>query len=264
MLSSAVFSFLACFVFASGVLAHGYDWVDTLPKCWQSCLKATSDGCDSKSCICDASQSDSYLPSAASSILANCDVKDWVLDSTFLFPVQAYCEAVGNPVPEAILSSAYAATATTSSTPPFTTRKVEHSQKSHSYETTRAVDDIKSTFTTTNTQTTTDKDGNTLEIIIPIIIGPKTWSTGKIVTSTLEAKATDSPSSGAASPSVTAAPLPTQGQQVASSTTSSQQAQRTSNSNGSPFENMQAGAGQWSVPGVEIGMGLLAGLFMRL
>jgi hypothetical protein len=49
MLSSNLLSLLVCLVFASSVAAH-LDWVNALPKCWQKCLKATSDGCAAKSC----------------------------------------------------------------------------------------------------------------------------------------------------------------------------------------------------------------------
>ncbi|KAF2706930.1 hypothetical protein K504DRAFT_493257 [Pleomassaria siparia CBS 279.74] len=263
MLSLIVLCF---FVVASGVTAHGFDFLDGLPKCWQKTLKATGNGCNSKSCICDASQSKTFLPNVASSILANCDTEDWVLEATFLFPVQAYCDLVGLSVPDTIMSSAYAATATTAS--PSTTRKVVHSQTTHGYHTTKAVGDLKSTVTTTRTQTTTDKDGSTLEIIIPIVLGPKTLVTGRILTSTLEPEATrtKAPSSIAAWPSITAAPVPasTRAHVVAVPTLISSSSPKTPNSGGSPFDNMQAGASRWSVSGTVLGMGFLAGLLMRL
>jgi hypothetical protein len=36
--------------FALRVAAHGGDWFQTLPKCWQSCFQTTEDGCSSSKC----------------------------------------------------------------------------------------------------------------------------------------------------------------------------------------------------------------------
>jgi hypothetical protein len=182
---------------------------------------------------------------------SSCDSDGRDIDSDFIFAVNAYCDLVGNSIPDKIISSAYVQATATS--------VIENSTKDGG--------DLKSTVTTTLTKTTTDEDGNTLQIIIPIVIGPKTTSTGKIVTSTLdsEATATDSPSSAAASPSPTAGPAATstQAQEVATPT-SAQKADPPASGNGSPFENMQAGAGHWSVSRALLAVGTLAGLFMRL
>jgi len=257
MLSSAVLSLA---VFAFGAVAHGFDWVDTLPDCWQAILK--SQGCDSKRCICDASQSDSFLPIVASQILKKCDTDDWKVEASLLFTVQSYCEFTGNPVPDDILDRAYSVDKATAST---TTKKADNTQKTQTHKTTKA-EDLKSTVTTTLTQTKTDKDGHTLVVIIPIVMGPNTISTGKMVTSTLEPKSTDATSSNPASPSTTAPPLPasTQEQSSLPTSTSPPSGGRVSNSNGSPFENMQAGASRCGISVALFGIGLVGGLFMIL
>ncbi|KAF2468656.1 uncharacterized protein BDR25DRAFT_304699 [Lindgomyces ingoldianus] len=275
MLSSVAFSVLALLVFACGVSATGFDWLDTLPDCWQECLSETGSGCDSATCICKASNLDGYLPDAVSCARTTCDANDWTIDP-FLVTLQAYCGFVGNDIPESIISSAQcAATETSKAAKPTSTRQAQHSQKSQAHRTKSNGGDevLTSIYTTTITQTTTDSDGATLQIIIPVVMGPSTVSYGSTITSTLDGKAsaTDSASSDAASPSPTAATsapvsTPTGQGQVGSSTTSSKKAEKTSsnNNNGSPFENMQAGASRWKFSGGLVGVGVLAGLFMRL
>ncbi|KAF2003330.1 hypothetical protein P154DRAFT_103709 [Amniculicola lignicola CBS 123094] len=272
---SSVFHLL---VLALGlVAAHGFDWIDGQPDCMQECLSETRDGCDSAECVCDAAQDDSYLIDTMSCAASKCeDTQAWYLKMSFIYPLQTYCFAVGNEVPEEIISSACEAASgtTTETSAPFTTHKVQHSQKSESPKT-NGGHQLTKFITTTMTQTKTDDNGNTLQIIIPFVMGPSTTSYGKPITSTLDGKddsstpPASSSSAAAASPSSTpqvtplASTQPPQGQ-VASSTTSSTKAQQTSKSNGSPFENMQAGASQWSVPRALIGMGVLAGGFMLL
>lgn len=182
-----------------------------------------------------------------------------------------FCAASGEEVPGSVMSSAYDCATATAPASSQATRKVEHSTKDSDRQTTKNNGDgLKTTVTSTLTQTTTDGDGNTLQIIVPIVMGPDTMSTGDIVTSTLDgqASATTAPSSAAASPSQTAepsAPAPTQAQGAPSSTATAETTQgRSSNSNGSPFENMQAGAAQWSFSGVAVGLSMLAGVFLRL
>ncbi|KAF2866676.1 hypothetical protein BDV95DRAFT_611357 [Massariosphaeria phaeospora] len=248
-------------------LASGFDLVQGLNDCFTDCLAKTSDGCDSQSCLCDASQSASYLSSAVSCIASTCDVDDWTINLLFLGPLQMYCGAVGNPIPETIMSGAYVACTSTKAAPQPTTRKAEHSTKPTEHKTTKGAD-LRSAVSSTIIKTTTDKDGNTLLLMVPIVIGPHTAiETGRIITSTVENEpsitSTPAASSVPASPSSaaeTAAPRTTQPPPAPPA----EPTQRTGEGNGSPFENMQAGATQWRFSGALVGLGALAGIFMRL
>jgi hypothetical protein len=172
------------------------------------------------------------------------------------------------------MNSAYdAATATaapTSRAQPATTHRPETHKSNSPMTTDKGNDRLTKVITSTVTTTTTDNQGRTLYIIVPIVMGPETMSVGKIVTSTAakETSARTTPTSAAQRPtSEDSRPAPTQagGQpQPASSTTSSQAAKKTSNSNGSLFENMQADASRWGVSGLFVGLGVAAGVFMRL
>jgi outer membrane biosynthesis protein TonB len=192
----------------------------------------------------------------------------------FLLPLEGFCKLAGNDIPDEVLSGAYEAmTATATATPtteqrrPATTRKAEQSEKPENPKTTQKEHRVTETLTSTMVRTTTDGEGRTLEIYVPVVIGPDTMSFGKTVTSTVggESSATEAPSSSSATPSPTAAPTQEeQPQEAPSSTTSADAPERTSNSNGSPFENMQAEAGQWRVSSLFLGLGAAAGMFMRL
>ncbi|ORY02371.1 hypothetical protein BCR34DRAFT_605600 [Clohesyomyces aquaticus] len=273
MLSSAVVSVVSFVVFACGVVSAtgSYDWIDMLPECLQDCLD-TSNGCDSARCICKASQHDGYLASAMSCARDTCD-EDEFSPGLFLSTLESYCSMVGKDIPYPIISAAECAATETSKAPqPTPTNRGPASQKSQAHSSMSKGNDLTRTLTKTITQTTTDSNGATLQLIIPVIMGPNTMSYGSTITSTLggEASSTDAPSNTAASPSPTAAPsappsTPAQQGQVGSSTTSSQKAGKTSSgNNGSPFENMQAGAGRWELSGAVICMSVLAGVFMRL
>lgn len=172
-----------------------------------------------------------------------------------------------------MLSAAYEA-ASESETPtsteqrrPTMTSKPEHTEKPGEPKTTdKGEEDVTESLTSTMVQTTTNRNGKTVELYITVVIGPDTTSFGKTATSTVdgESSATQAPSSDSATPSPTAAPSQAeQPQEAPSSTTSSKQPERTSNSNGSPFENMQAEAGQWRVSSLFLVLGA-AGAFMRL
>ncbi|KAF2729770.1 hypothetical protein EJ04DRAFT_555874 [Polyplosphaeria fusca] len=252
----------------AGVLAHP-DWVKALDSCWEDCLNHDNGGCGSQKCICDASQSDSFLPLAASCMVSKCDETDLTVQWFFLGPLDLYCSVTGDDIPKDIMDSASAACETTSTEAPSSTSEGQHSHKSDDKTKTHG-GALTGSVTSTMTKTTTDGHGNTLELIIPVVMGPGTFSYGKTVTSTIQADATSAAAtSAAASPSQTAdTPAPTstvaQEGQAESSTTSSQAAQRTSNSNGSPFENMQAGAGRYGLSGALVALGAVAGLFLRL
>ncbi|KAF2108563.1 hypothetical protein BDV96DRAFT_652815 [Lophiotrema nucula] len=271
MLSSVVVAVSLLSLLALQSSAHGFDWVkSSLDDCWRRCLKNSGSGCKSEDCICDASQDDNYLTDAVLCMRSDCQADDWSLDVFFLGPLDMWCSAAGNSIPEDIMSSAYDCATATASVAPLTTREVQHSSESGGQKT-KGGDSITATVTSTITRTTTDGDGHTIQLVIPIVMGPGILSQGPTSTSTLDedASSTDSPSSSGASasstPGVTAsASTQAQQSQVASSTTSSKAAQKTSNNNGSPFENMQAGAERFVFSGTLVGLGAVAGLFAQL
>ena len=220
--------------------------------------------------ICDASQDDEYLQNAVSCMRSDCEADDWSLEVFFLGPLDLWCSAAGNSIPEDIMSSAYDCATATTSIAPLTTREVQHSSQSGGQKT-KGGDSMTAIVTSTITRTTTDDEGHTIQLVIPIVMGPGTLSQGPTSTSTLEedVSSTDTPSSSDASanstPGVTAsASSQAQQGQLASSTTSSNAAKKTSSNNGSPFDNMQAGAERFSFSGTLIGLGAVAGLFARL
>jgi hypothetical protein len=134
---------------------------------------------------------------------------------------------------------------------------------------TRPSDDqgLTATLKSTVTQTTTDGSGNTLLVIIPIVVGPSGVFTGDMSTSTVTAASSNAPSSAPATPSPSAVASPPTPTQRAPSSTSAAGGQRTNSpasGNGSPFENMQASASRWAVPGPMLGLGVVAILFMRM
>lgn len=251
--------------FFAGAVAHGHggwDWVHGLPKCWESCLKSTSDGCNSKSCICDSSQDDDYLTSAVECVVRSCGAEELEVDLTFLAPLQMYCAATGDDIPDSVMSSAYAcATATATSATPSPTRKVEHSsQENNGHKTTKeASNGLESTVTSTVTLTTTNGEGSTLQVLIPIVMGPSTMTTGEIITSTLDSKSTASPAASSTPEPVAAAPT-----QAQDSSSPSATAKETNIGQGSPFDISQGGAAHWDFSGALAGAGLLLGVLLRL
>ncbi|KAF2019091.1 hypothetical protein BU24DRAFT_405804 [Aaosphaeria arxii CBS 175.79] len=271
--SSIMSALVALCLFALSVSAHGVrvDWVSGLDDCWEKCLQNTEDGCNSSSCICDASQDGSYLPPAVSCMASKCDADEFAIGIALLLPLAPYCGIAGKPVPQSILSSAYAAATATSEPSPSTTRTTHHNPKPTSKEKENTLTKV---ITTTLTTTSTDQDGNTLQVVVPILIGPSGLSSGKPVTSTINASKTinvDPASSTPASPSPTpdvSSPTSTQDQQPQVESTAeakpTNKGSGGSNSNGSPFENMQAGASQWGLSRLAAGLGLLAGIFLRM
>ncbi|KAJ4372867.1 hypothetical protein N0V83_003158 [Neocucurbitaria cava] len=207
MLSFIAHRLLFAQVLVLGVAAHRDWWLQGLPKCWQSCLSSTEDGCNSTKCVCKSTEdSASYLPDAVSCAASQCDVDDWALDLV-LGPLQLYCSAIDCSIPDQVMASAYAA-ATSTEEPSQATATAQSSTKTKDSEpqTTTGSDDgqdLTSTVKTTLTQTTTDADGNTIQLVVPIIIGPSGMSTGDVVTSTVDgsASSTEAASSTIASPS---------------------------------------------------------------
>ncbi|CAN9176426.1 unnamed protein product [Alternaria alternata] len=249
-------------VFALGAVAHRDWWLQGLPKC-----------------ICQTSESSaSYLPSAVACAVTNCDADDWALELV-LGPLELYCDAIGCTIPAEVVDDAYDAVSS-SYVPPSTTRAPPTTTAAApkpittTTTTSESDDDDSDGFTspvsTIITRTTTDGDGNTLQIVVPIVVNPTGISTGSIVTSTV---AGASPTSAVSLRSETAqpsAPAPTAGaSSIASPPPSatgsgSDEPDPPANGDGSPFVNMQAGAGRWAVSIPLMTMGAFAVLWMRL
>lgn len=262
MRSSTVVSLAApVLAYALGVAATSFDWVHGLDDCWRNCLD--SNGCESQQCICDASATDSYLLNSLECAKSECDTAGWVLELGLLAPLQVYCAASGDALPESVIDSAYDCATSTSITAPTTTRKVEHSTTAR---TTRGGgSELQDTTTSTFTQTTTDGEGHTVKLVVPIIMGPDTMFTGKIVTSTLEGNPTTMTSTSATTTQTDASTAvePTQAQGASSSTPTAEPTQAgPASGSGSPFENMQAGSTRFGFSSAVIGVGLLAGAFV--
>lgn len=204
------------------------------------------------------------MPEAVSCAVSKCNADEWALELV-LGPLQLYCAAIDCAIPEEIVDSAYAAASGTDDDEPLQTTVVVPSKtktKPSSPQTSNTSDDLDdedlaSTVRTTITKTTTNEDGNTLQVIIPIVLGPTGISTGDIVTTTLDSQT--SSSALLSQPSLTPGnstptpvlPLPP------TSTGGAQASERPYNGNGSPFENMQAGAGKWVISAPILGLGLL-------
>ncbi|KAK7193652.1 hypothetical protein DPSP01_000203 [Paraphaeosphaeria sporulosa] len=254
--------------FVVGAVAHGrggWDWVHGLPSCWEDCLD--NSGCDSKSCICESSQNGDYLTSAVECAVRSCNADGLNVALSFLAPLQMYCKATRNEIPDEIMSSAYScATATSTSATPTTTRKDEHSTQAP--KTSKdAGSGLESTITSTITVTTTDESGSTLQVLIPIVMGPSTMTTGEMITSTLDSKPTASPaatSNAEAAGSTAAVPVPAPSQPQ-ESPASSATAKATSIGNGSPFDlSVQGGSAPLGFSASFVGFGILFGALARI
>ncbi|KAL1791753.1 hypothetical protein ACET3X_009504 [Alternaria dauci] len=267
---------LIAHAFAVGAAAHRDWWLQGLPRCWQDCLGNTEEGCGYRKCICQTSESSaSYLPSAVTCAVTNCDADDWALELV-LGPLELYCDAIGCTIPAEVVDDAYDAVSssyvppTTTRAPPTTTAAAPKPTRTSESDNHDDDDGFTSPVSTTITRTTTDGDGNTLQVIVPIVVNPTGISTGSIITSTVAGASptsTDSPPSETARPSV---PAPTAGASSAASPppsatgSASDEPEAPANGNGSPFENMQAGAGRWAVPVPLMATGAFAVLWMRL
>jgi len=198
--------------------------------------------------------------------VSQCRADPWAAQLV-LGPLELICLGLGDPIPRDNLAAAYAAATDTSQStrrpaPAISSRKPE-------IRTSKASNDqgLTATLKSTLTQTTTDGSGNTLLVIIPIVVGPSGVFTGDVSTSTVTATASNGlsfiPSS--ASPSAApSAPTPTQRVPPTTSSVGAQRSDSPANGNGSPFENIQAGASKWPVSGPMLGLGAVAMLFMRM
>ncbi|KAL5419351.1 hypothetical protein PMIN03_000542 [Paraphaeosphaeria minitans] len=248
-------------------------------KLLERCLD--NSGCDSKSCqsasivlvthVLMRSQAYAilanvdYLTSAVECVVQSCSADGLNVILSFLAPLQMYCKATRNEIPNEIMSSAYAcavATSTSTSTTPSPTRKVEHSTQAPKTST-DAGKGLESTVTSTVTVTTTNKSGSTLQVLIPIVLGPSTMTTGEMITSTLDSKPTASrvaTSNAEAVGSTAAAPSQPQVSPASSAT-----AQATNIGNGSPFDlSAQGGSARWGFSTSFVGIGMLLGALARI
>ncbi|KAF2657551.1 hypothetical protein K491DRAFT_714394 [Lophiostoma macrostomum CBS 122681] len=232
MLPTAVPWALALILFTARAQSYEWDVFDAFPDCWLDCLGDTSNGCDDSTCICEASQSNRYLPVAVECMATSCDSSAGVLDSTFIGPLRAWCLTIGDTIPDSVVNSAYAAagakaTATATSQPESTSR---HYGTSESHKTESK---------TSSAVTTTTSEGGA---------------------STINSPTSAASHSSAAEASSTA----TQQSQAGPTTTSSRPAQATSNEHGgSPFD-ITAGASHWSAPNALGAIGAAIGFMIRI
>lgn len=199
-------------------------------------------------------------------MVRSCDADGMKVNLGFLAPLQMYCKVTQDDIPSSMMSKAYAcATARTTSTAvgPSPTRKVEHSTQAHKTSEDES-NGLESTITSTVTLTTTNADGNTVQLLIPIAMGPSIMTTGEIMTRTLESESTwtqaaTSDVQPAAEPTA-AGPLPTQGSPSPSPTS-----RETNLGDGSPFDLSVSGeAAHWRLSRGLAGAGVMLGVFARL
>jgi len=192
----------------------------------------------------------------------------WRVELALLAPLDMFCAATDEPVPADIMSSAYArlsasASASARSPTPTSTRNTKtKARTTHPPSTTSRDADadhgLGTTITSTVTMTTTDQDGHTLQVLIPIVMGPTSIATGAMVTSTLPTPSQSSPTTEQTSASQS------QQQPLAPSTLSAP-AEPTRKSGGSPFDTQTGAAyAQRRHSGAWLGMGLLAALSVSL
>ena len=226
--------------------------------------------------ICQTSESStSYLSSAVACAVSSCKADESDIELV-LGPLELYCDAIGCTIPAEVVEDAYAAVSSTADSPKPTHAAPTTKPAAPKPTTTTQTDDhddagadLTSAISTTITKTSTDGDGNTLQIIVPIVMGPTQISTGSIITSTV---ASGTPVSTISSPSPSAqpsAPVPTPGASF-TQTSSASGSEETdappppANGNGSPFENMQAGAGRWTLSTPGMALGAFAALVVRM
>lgn len=248
------------------------DLIDSFPRCWQQCIDNSNLDCGRGDipCICKASKG-TFLTDTVSCARSSCD-SDWDVD-LFLGPLELTCNAVGQRIPDSVISSVQCAATDTSQ--PSSKSGATYESKSHHSQAAQTTDYITGTYTTIITQTTTNSAGTTIYIIVPVIVEPSAVIYGK--TSTLIDKGVTAsttvsestilvspvPSSGASAAS-SAAAVTSAAQQAGgaqSSTSSSKKASQTNNSNGSPFTNPQAAASTQSRSWLLAAVGLFVALF---
>jgi len=229
--------------------------------------------------MCESSAS--FLPSVVACATSQCEAVKSDLD-LFLGPLQLYCNAIDCAIPDQVINRAYtvvkynddkpndddgesSATWDVSTTIPIRTPAPTAPYRGHNSES-----KSKSTRGTTLIQPTTDSDGGAPQIVVlySTIIGSTTDPI--IHTRTHEAIRT---MSATATMSATSAltPVAATNLRVASepkpSPTSAETPLASSSpkiGNGTPFDNMQAVAGNWYVPVPLLCLAAVACLFARL
>jgi len=264
-------------LFALQVAGRGSDvWLRALPNCWQRCFANTEDGCTSSSCrlrfnrtkrradmitgVCSTSEdSESYLSKAVSCAVQKCDAEEFALELA-LGPLQLLCLGLGRPISKDVMDEAYAAASGTTPNPTNSKKPDQTTSKARS----EALE-LTSVIRSTLTQTTTDSNGNTLQVVVPIAIGPSGIVTGSFSTSTLSGQATTTsattPMSPLAEPS-----LPELSLFSPLTPTAAPQRTGTGSSrggNGSPFD-MAGTASKWTISIPLLGLGALAVRLLRI
>jgi hypothetical protein len=201
--------------------------------------------------------------------VSRCNADHLALDLA-LGSLELLCAGIGDRIPKDIMDDAYAAAADSDSdsddepsrsthTPAPTTSKQKTAKTSN--VATELTNTIRSTFTTT----TTDSNGNTLQIVVPVVIGPSRIDTGAPSTSTMSGQVTSSAAPSSAHTSLTPEPsLPSL--MLLPASTSAPGSQRVGGSaggSGSPFD-VSTGASQSTAPGVLLALGAFAILYMRM
>ncbi|KAH7085822.1 hypothetical protein BKA63DRAFT_560452 [Paraphoma chrysanthemicola] len=253
-------------LFAVAVGAHRDWWMQTLPTCWQNCFANTGDGCGSSTCICQTSQeSDSYLPSAISCAVSKCNAADWALDLV-LGQLQLLCTGLSCAIPDDVMDEAYAAASDSDDEGPKPTRTpaTATSTKKSAHKTSTAAPALTSIVRSTFTRTTTDSSGHTVQVVVPIAVGPSGIVTGSIATSTLSGQtaSTGALSSVLSSPSAQDSLRASSQPSTSTSAAASQRTEAPARGNGSPFENMQATGSKWTCPNSLMGFAVLMLLFV--
>jgi hypothetical protein len=219
--------------------------------------------------ICTTSESSaSYLPSAVTCAVSKCNADEWTLDLV-LGSLEVLCYGMQCPIPSNVMTEAYAAAGDAEQPQqPMSKPATLTSSKQSDHKSSKGGNNaqpLTSTIRSTFTKTTTDSNGNTLQIVVPIAVGPSEISTGAISTSTLSGRATSTSAPLSASSSASAAasvPNPTL-RPSSTSAIGSQQTRGPGGGNGSPFD-APSGASIWLVSSPLLGLGTLAMMFMRL
>jgi hypothetical protein len=199
--------------------------------------------------------------------VSKCDADHWALDLT-LGSLELLCAGIGSRIPKDIMDDAYGAASESDSddestqstrTPARTTSKQKTAKVSNTA--TELTSTIRSTFTTT----TTDSNGNTLQIVVPIVIEPTRIVTGALSTSRLRGQVTSTETPASAPTSLSPEPsLPSLMLLPAStSAPTSQRAGGSVGGSGSPFD-ASTGARQSTAPGALLALGAFALLYMRM
>ncbi|KAF2813480.1 uncharacterized protein BDZ99DRAFT_257262 [Mytilinidion resinicola] len=147
-------SIISAFAFLASVSAD-FGLVDSLPKCWRSCVAETNLNCDGWDL---PSSKGTFLTDTVSCARSDCNSEDWDVQ-LFLGPLEMLCNTVHQPIPSSIIKSVENCATQTASPKAKSTAKPA-SEKHH--HTDKSQDYITSTYTSTITETRTDSQGSTV------------------------------------------------------------------------------------------------------